>query len=104
VAINALLLSQVVYGELRGTPWTEKFSRRLFTPQQTKTRGFFIGNRLLSRAWGAIFLLDILMAAFGTTALFQFILPNGLPIVALLEGPRLAQWYGRRAALRRQAS
>ncbi len=98
VAINALLLSQVVYGEVRGTPWTSQFAQRMFTPEQTKTRAFFVGNQMLSRAWGAIFVLDILMAAFGTNPLFQFILPNSLPVVALLAGPRVAHWYSTRVA------
>jgi hypothetical protein len=97
MVINTLLLVQVVYGELRGTPWTAQFAKRMYSPEQYKTRAFFLGNRLLSRMWGVIFVLDVLMSALGTTALFQFILPNVLLIVALVAGPFIGAWYGKKA-------
>jgi hypothetical protein len=46
--------------------------------------------------WGVIFVLDVLMSALGTTALFQFILPNVLLIVALVAGPFIGAWYGKK--------
>jgi hypothetical protein len=96
VVINALLLVQVVWGEFRGTPWTMQFSKRMYPAERWGTRAFFEGNRLLSRIWGAVFVLDILMSALGTTPLVLFVLPNALPLVALVMGPRLGHWYGAR--------
>ncbi len=96
VVISGLLLGQVLYGELRGEPWTAQFAKRMFPPERWGTRAFFEGNRFLSRLWGVVFGVSILMAAFGTTPLFLFLLPNGLLVVALAFGPSLGRWYGAR--------
>jgi hypothetical protein len=99
VVINGILLGQVVLGELRREPWTAQFAKRMYPPERWGTRAFFVGNRLLSRVWGAIFLADILMAAFGRTGLVLFILPNLLPMAALFLGPRLGHWYAVRSSV-----
>jgi hypothetical protein len=96
--IYGLLLGQVLFGERRGEPWTAQFSKRMFPPERWRTRAFFEGNRLLSRVWGSIFIVDILMAAFGTTPLVLFVLPNVLLVAAVLIGPSLGHWYGLKFA------
>ena len=96
VVINGLLLIQIVKGELQGKPWTAQFSGRLFSPEQRASRAFFEGNRFLSRLWGVIFTADILMAAFGTTGLVLFVLPNALAVLTIVLSPRIGHWYGRR--------
>jgi hypothetical protein len=96
VVINTLLLAQVLSGELRRQPWTAQFAKRMYPPAQWDTRAFFEGNRFLSRLWGLVFVVSILMATFGTTPLVLFVLPTGLLVAALVLGPPLARWYGRR--------
>jgi hypothetical protein len=96
VVINGLLLGQVLYGELRGEPWTAQFSKRMYPPERWGTRAFFEGNRFLSRLWGLVFGVSLLMAAFGTSPLLLFILPNGLLVLALMSGPSLGHWYSVR--------
>ncbi len=96
VVINGLLLGQVLSGELRAQPWTVQFSKRLYPPERWGTRAFFEANRFLSRLWGVIFGVSLLMAAIGRSALFLFILPNGLLVLALVLGPSLGHWYGAR--------
>jgi hypothetical protein len=96
VVINAVLLVQVVRGELRGEPWTLQFAKRMSPPERWSSRAFLEGNRFLSRIWALIFVLMLLMEAFGRSALVLFVLPNVLLVVALALGPSLARWYGRR--------
>jgi hypothetical protein len=96
VVINGVLLGQVALGELRGTPWTEPFAKRMYPPEAVTTRAFVEGNRLLSRMWGIIFVADILMSALGTSAFVLYVLPNVLLVLALALGPSIAQRYGRR--------
>lgn len=96
VVIDAVLLAQVVRGELRGEPWTLQFAKRMAPPERWSARAFVEGNRFLSRIWALIFVLSLLMAAFGQSALVLFVLPNVLLVVALVSGPSVARWYGRR--------
>jgi len=96
VVIDAVLLVQVIRGELRGEPWTLQFAKRMAPPERWTARAFVEGNRFLSRVWAVIFVLSLLMAAFGHSALVLFVLPNVLLVVALALGPSLARWYGRR--------
>ena len=96
VVINAVLLAQVIRGELRREPWTLQFAKRMAPPERWSSRAFVEGNRFLSRIWALIFVLSLLMAAFGRSAFVLFVLPNVLLGVALALGPSLARWYGRR--------
>jgi len=85
-----------VRGELRGEPWTLQFAKRMSPPERWTARGFIEGNRFLSRIWAVIFVLSLLMAAFGQSALVLFVLPNIMLVVGLAFGPSVARWYSRR--------
>jgi hypothetical protein len=98
VVINAVLLAQVVRGELRGEPWTLQFAKRMAPSEAWDSRAFIEGNRFLSRVWALIFVLSLLMETFGQSVLVLFVLPNVLLVVALAVGPSLGRWYGRRLA------
>lgn len=56
----------------------------------------FEGTRFLSRLWGAIFVVSILLAVFGTNTLELIVLPNLLVVLALVFGPRIGHWYAIR--------
>jgi hypothetical protein len=70
----------------------------MYPPEVSGTRAFFEGNRFLSRAWGVIFVVAILMSTAGTTPLVLLVLPNALVIVVLVFGPEIDHWYGSRFA------
>ena len=93
VVIYGALLIQVLYGELRGEPFTPQYSKQMISSDQWNTRGFFEGNRFLSRFWGAIFVISILMTVFGSGTLVLIVLPNVLVVLALVFGPNIGHWY-----------
>jgi len=94
--IYGALLIQVVYGELRGQPFTVQYSKQIISSDRWATRGFFETNRFLSRFWGVIFVVSILMVVFGTSPLLLTIVPNVLAVLALVFGPNIAHWYAVR--------
>jgi hypothetical protein len=94
--INALLLGQVIYGEMRGGPWTLQFTKRMYPAELWHDRVFLGTNRLLSRIWGVIFGICIVSAALGTNGWLRAILPTALPIAAIVLSPRFGRWYGQR--------
>jgi hypothetical protein len=96
VVIYGALLIQVLCGELRGEPFTAQYSKQMISSDQWNTRGFFEGNRFLSRFWGVIFVISILMAVFGTGTLVLIVLPNVLVVLALVFGPNIGHWYAIR--------
>lgn len=96
MVIYGALLIQVLYGELRGQPFTAQYSKQMVTSDKWNTRGFFEGNRFLSRFWGVIFVISILMAVFGTGTLVLIALPNVLVVLALVFGPNIGHWYAIR--------
>jgi len=101
VVIYGALLIQVLYGELRGQPFTAQYAKQIISSDRWATRGFFETNRFLSRFWGVIFVFSILMAVLGTSPLLLTILPNALVVLALVFGPNIAHWYAIRFAARR---
>jgi uncharacterized membrane protein len=96
VVIYGALLIQVLYGELRGLPFTAQYSKQMISSDHWTTRGFFEGNRFLSRFWGVIFVISILMAVFGIDTLVLIVLPNVLVVLALVFGPNIGHWYAIR--------
>ena len=60
VVICGALLIQVLYGEIRGQPFTAQFSKQMIATEHWNTRSFLEGNRFLSRLWGVIFAISIL--------------------------------------------
>jgi hypothetical protein len=95
--INAVLLAQVLYGEVRRQPWTLQFTRRMYPPELWNDRVFLNTNRLLSDLWGIIFAFCVVSASLGSNGWFRAILPTALPIVAIALSPRFGRWYGQRA-------
>jgi len=98
LVIYSALLIQVLYGELRGEPFTAQYSKQIISSDRWATRGFFETNRFLSRFWGLIFVVSILMVVFGTSPLMLMILPNALVVLALVFGPNIGYWYSNRFA------
>jgi len=94
--IYSVLLVQVLYGELRGEPFTAQYSKQMISSDRWATRGFFEMNCFLSRLWGVIFVTSILMAAFGTSRLMLLVLPNVLVVLALVFGPSICHSYASR--------
>jgi len=100
VLIYGVLLIQVLHGELHGKPFTVQYSKRMISSNRWATRGFFEMNRFLSRFWGLIFVVSILMVVFGTSPLMLVILPNALVVLALVFGPNIGHWYANRFTLK----
>jgi len=98
VVIYAALLTQVLYGELRGQPFTAQFSKHVIASERWNTRGFLEGNRFLSRLWGVIFAISILMGIFGTGMLMLMVFPNVLVILGIVLGPNIGHWYAVRCS------
>jgi len=96
VVIYGALLLQVLYGEVRGQPFTAQYSKQIVSSDHWNTLGFFEGNRFLSRFWGVIFAISILMTIFGTSTLVLMVLPNVLVVLALVFGPTIGHWYAMR--------
>lgn len=94
--IYGALLIQVLYGELRGQPFTAQYSKQMIPSDHWNTRGFFEVNRFLSRFWGVIFAISILMAIVGTGTFVLIVLPNVLAVLALVFGPNIGHWYAIR--------
>jgi len=96
VMIYSLLLIPVLYGEIRGQPFTAQYAKQMYSSDRWATRTFFEGTRFLSRLWGAIFVVSILLAVFGINTLELIVLPNLLVVLALVFGPRIGHWYAIR--------
>jgi len=94
--IYSALLVQVLYGELRGEPFTAQYSKQMYSQGHWATRVFVEGNRFLSRLWGVVFAVAIVLSAFGSTPLVLIVLPNGLVVLVLVLGPDIAHRYGIR--------
>jgi len=96
IVIYCALLIQVLYGELRGEPFTAQYSKQIISSDRWATKSFFETNRFLSRFWGLIFVVSILIVVFGTGPLMLTILPNALVVLALVFGPNIGHWYSNR--------
>jgi hypothetical protein len=96
IVIYSALLIQVLYGELRGEPFTAQYSKQIISSDRWATQGFFEMNRFLSRFWGVIFVVSILIVVFGTSPLLLTTLPNALVVLALVFGPNIAHWHATR--------
>lgn len=95
--INSLLLAQVLYGELRGEPWTLQFSKRMYPQTLWSNTRFIRANRFLSRAWAGVFVICIACAALGRNGWLRSFVPTVLPIAAIALGPRVARRHVRTA-------
>jgi len=93
VVIYGALLIRVLYGEIRGQPFTAQFSKQIIESEHWNTRRFLEGNRFLSRLWGVIFTISILMGVFGTGTLMLMVLPNALVLLGIVLGPNIGHWY-----------
>jgi uncharacterized membrane protein len=96
VVIYTLLLAQVVDGELRGAPFTAQYAKQMYPPAVQGTPTFFEANRFLSRLWGALFFVGIILSAVGTSPLTLIVIPNVLVILGLVRGPAIAHAYAIR--------
>lgn len=96
VVIYSILMVQVLYGEIRRQPFTAQHAKQMYPSDRWHTQAFFKGNRFLSRLWGAIFVVSILMVVFGTDTLMLLILPNALMILELVIGPSIGHRYSMR--------
>ena len=98
VVIYGALLIQVLYRELRGQPFTAQFSKQMIASEHWNARSFLAGNRFLSRLWGVIFAISIIMGIFGTGTLMLMVLPNVLAILGIVFGPNIGHWYAFRCS------
>lgn len=96
VVIYSILLIQVIYGEIRRQSFTAQYSKQMYSSELWSKRSFIEGNRFLSRVWGTIFGVSILIGVFGTSTLMLMVLPNMLIVIGFIIGPSIGHWYGTR--------
>lgn len=98
-AIYALLCAQVALARLRGAAWTTQFAKRGVAPALWDTPAFRAGNAFVSDVWGGALVVCLVCSmAPVASALVHLGLPIALLIGTGVLTPRLARWYGARAA------